>query len=153
MESKITHFSKLAKQHFKRARQRGYFSVIDRYENDLSYQDACDEHGYTQEDLLRFEFEGNPENRRPAVTMPWRQRYDRYANWSYDATGTGQRNRVADPSTLSTGGSDMVPREWVHRPYIYNADERDRLWRVGRWQGWGSSSNSSSWQPRHYEGR
>ena len=77
IESKTVHFSKLAKQQFKRARQREHFSVTDRYENDLARQNACDEHGYTQEDLLRFEYEGNLENRQPPITMSWRQRYDR----------------------------------------------------------------------------
>ena len=145
MESRFVHFSKLAKQHFRRARDMGYKSVIDRYENDLVYQESCDQVGYSEETLLRFEHDGNPANRSSRVTLPWRQRYDRYANWSFDAVGMGQNNRGADPASVQHGGSNTIRWEWVHRPYNYNEDARDRYWRSARWDSWDASSSSDHW--------
>ena len=71
-----------------------------------------------------MEWAGNPENRNKGQPMTYQERYDRFGNWSYDAVGTGQRNRGTDPATLSTGGSGNVRREWVDRPYNANAVAR-----------------------------
>ena len=49
MESRLVHFSKLAKQHYRRAREMGYRSILDRYENDLRYQESCDVAGYSED--------------------------------------------------------------------------------------------------------
>ena len=93
-----------------------------------------------------MEWSGNPENREPPRPVSCRERQDRWANWSYDAEGTGQRSRGANPAMTSSGGSGSVRREWQRNPY--NANARSNWGRDYQTQGEGSSS--SSWRPyRH----
>ena len=100
-----------------------------------------------------MEYAGNPENRTQLQPLSYGVRHARYANCCLDVEGTGQRNRGADPATLSTGGSGNVPRAWVDAPYNANARSRNR-WAGARYyreRGWyerwseGGASGCSSW--------
>ena len=91
-----------------------------------------------------MEFEGDPKNRSQDNPMSWQQRYDRFGNWSYGVEGTGQQNRGADPSTLLSGGSGSVRRDWVESPYNANARAREQWW-TASWRKGSGSSSSSGW--------
>ena len=159
LPSRNSHTSKLAKQHYKNAREAGYKSCIERYECNTLYQEACDEAGYTEQDLLYFEYKGNPANRYE-VGMPYEQRVNLYGHWSYNAEGTGSRNRGEHPSTVSHGGSGGTRREHYSRPYNANAQARAENthwdWSRSGWGSWGSrwsggsSSSSSAWRGRDW---
>ena len=104
---------------------------------------------------MYFEWKGNPENRYEQP-MSWKDRVDKYGHWSYNAEGTGSRNRGEHPDTISHGGSGNTRKEHVSRPYNANAQARasNQHWDWSRsdWnRGWGGSSSSSSgWRGREW---
>ena len=120
----------------------GHRSVIARYEIDLRYQESCDQAGFSEDILLRFEHDGNPSNRSSGVIMPVVARYDRFANWSYDVIGMGQTSRGADPASVVRGGSNTTRPDRIRQPYNYNEAARERYWRSAHWNSWDASSSS-----------
>ena len=152
---------KSAKQHYTRALQFGYKRVLDWFVKDLEHRLRMEEHDIGYDELLWYQYFGDPKHRGPSIPMGWAERRDRFGHWSWDHAKGGQLSRGRD--TRGTAQLEhSARRAWKNQPYNWNNPAARESWDAYRHTAWkwlgapptaSSSTMGWSWSPYKYDDR
>ena len=96
-----------AKKHLKRARQREYTTIIERWDAEESYRKQLQEdENLTRADILRFDQLAAQESKE--VKMAWSERQSRNANFAWDVVQSRGGGRQTIQTTLYPSYPDAV---------------------------------------------